>query len=92
MYSLQDCFILDTGSSSGIFVWIGKHATKQEKVQAMKSAEDFLAKSGLPKWTKIMRIAEGCETTMFKQYFKTWKDPEDAAFGYSYSVGATAEW
>ena len=53
MYSLQDCFILDTGSSSGIFVWIGKHATKQEKVQAMKSAEEFLAKSGLPKWTKI---------------------------------------
>ena len=93
-----DCFVLDTGRSgedawSGIFVWIGKNATKAEKVQSIKSAEEFLAKNGLPKWTKIVRIAEGCETTMFKQYFKTWKDPEDAiGFGNTYHAGTTAEW
>ena len=59
----------------------------------MKSAEEFLSKSGLPNWTKIVRIAEGCETTMFKQYFKTWKDPEDViGFGHAYHAGTTAEW
>ena len=37
----------------------------------MKSAEGFLAQHGLPKWTKVMRIVQGTETTVFKQYFKT---------------------
>jgi len=91
---------LDTGKSggdawSGIFVWIGKNATKEEKVGAMKSAEGYLAKHSLPKWTKIMRVCEGCETTMFKQYFNTWQDPEDttlSSFGRTYNVGSVAEW
>ena len=44
---------MDTGSSNGIFAWIGKEATKEERIQAMKSAEAFLEKNGLPKWTKV---------------------------------------
>lgn len=91
----QDCFILDAGKSSGIFVWIGKNSTKEERVGAMKAAEGYLAKNDLPKWTKIVRVAEGCESTSFKQYFKTWRDPEDAdlnSFGRTYPAGTIAEW
>jgi hypothetical protein len=44
---------LDTGSTSGIFAWIGKEASKEERIQAMKSAEVFLEKHNLPKWTKV---------------------------------------
>jgi len=33
MLKSEDCFILDT--PSGIYVWVGKKATKQEKDQAM---------------------------------------------------------
>merc|ERR1712136_382617 len=64
-------------------------------VGAMKKAEVYLANNNLPKWTKIMRVSEGCETTMFKQYFKTWKDPEDSdlsTLGQTYKLGGTAEW
>ena len=98
--NFQDCFILDTGKSggdawSGIFVWIGKRSTKEEKVGAMKAAEGYLEKNNLPKWTKIMRVCEGCETTMFKQYFKVWYDPEDttlSTLGRTYNAGSIAEW
>lgn len=91
----DDCFLLDTGKSGGIFVWIGKTSSKEEKVGAMKAAEGYLAKSDLPKWTNIMRVCEGCETTMFKQYFNTWQDPEDttiSSLGRTYPAGSIAEW
>jgi hypothetical protein len=48
----QDCYILDT-VTSGIFVWIGKHCTKVEKVEAMKLAQKFLATNNYPVWTKV---------------------------------------
>jgi len=95
MLNPEDCFLLDTGKSGGIFVWIGKTSSKEEKVGAMKAAEGYLAKSDLPKWTNIMRVCEGCETTMFKQYFNTWQDPEDttiSSLGRTYPAGSIAEW
>ena len=85
----QDCFILDTGSNNGIFAWIGKNSSKEEKFETMKSAEGFLAQYGLPKWTKVMRIVQGTETTVFKQYFKTWKESGDVVgFGRTYPLGS----
>ena len=86
---------MDSGSTTGIFVWIGKASSKDERVQAMKSAESFLAKNGLPKWTKVERIVENAETAMFKQYFKTWKEAEDSPFsglGRVYPMESIAEW
>ena len=76
----QDCFILDSGNSNGIFVWIGKDSSKDERIKSMKSAEGFLVKNELPIWTKVERVVQGAETTMFKQYFKIWKEPEELAY------------
>ncbi|KAJ9575190.1 hypothetical protein L9F63_025859, partial [Diploptera punctata] len=56
--------------SAGIFVWIGKHCTKEEKVEAMKRAEKFLTSNNYPVWTKVNRIVEGGEPSTFKQYFE----------------------
>ena len=97
MLDTNDCFILDTAGStwSGLFVWIGKGANKNERKHAMSNAETYISKNRLPKWTKIVRIPEGCETTLFKQYFKGWKDPEDVnngIFGRIHTTGKVAEW
>jgi hypothetical protein len=51
----QDCYVLDT-VTSGIFVWIGKHCTKAEKVEAMKLAQKFLVTNSYPAWTKVHRL------------------------------------
>ena len=92
---LQDCFILNSGTTSGIFAWIGKEATKDEKAKAMEVAEKFLAKEGLPKWTPVRRIVQGTETTMFKQFFWTWNEPSDnpcVVLPRFYPESQIAEW
>jgi len=91
----DDCFILDSGNRNGIFVWIGKDSSKDERIESMKSAEGFLVKNELPKWTKVERVVQGAETTMFKQYFKIWKESEESAYvglGRVYPMESIAEW
>ncbi|KAG5671064.1 hypothetical protein PVAND_001279 [Polypedilum vanderplanki] len=72
MLNTNDCFILDTGH--GIFVWVGKGSTDQEKKQAINHAQEFIKKKNYPTWTKVSRIVEGAETAPFKQYFMSWRD------------------
>lgn len=72
MLNTNDCFILDTGS--GIYVWVGKKATEQEKKQSISRAQGFLTTKKYPSWTKVSRIVEGAESAPFKQYFFTWRD------------------
>lgn len=72
LLSTAECYILDTGS--GIYVWIGKGASSQEKSQSLTRANGFLTSKNYPSWTQVSRIVEGAETTPFKQYFSTWRD------------------
>jgi gelsolin len=72
MLNTNDCFILDTGS--GIYVWLGKKATEQEKKQAMSRGQGLIAQKKYPQWTKVAKINEFTETAPFKQYFFTWRD------------------
>ncbi|XP_057374206.1 gelsolin, cytoplasmic-like [Daphnia carinata] len=69
----SDCFILDTGGS-GLFVWIGRGCTKAEKLEAMNVAQRFLTEKGYPIWTKVNRVVDGGEPTIFKQYFASWRE------------------
>ncbi|XP_055532240.1 gelsolin, cytoplasmic-like isoform X2 [Wyeomyia smithii] len=73
MLDSDDCFILDTGSS-GIFVWVGKGATSQERAQSMIKAQEFISSKGYPVHTQVHRVIENGERTDFKQYFASWKD------------------
>ncbi|XKL67815.1 hypothetical protein PGB90_003306 [Kerria lacca] len=69
----DDCFILDT-VTSGIYVWIGKKGTANEKTEAMKNAQMFLKNNKYPDWTQITRVVEGGEPTVFQQYFTEWRE------------------
>lgn len=73
MMKSQDCYILDT-AGSGIFVWIGRQCTREEKASAMNTANKYLTEKNYPIWTQVNRIVDGGEPTLFKQYFSSWKE------------------
>ncbi|KAK3866018.1 hypothetical protein Pcinc_028417, partial [Petrolisthes cinctipes] len=71
--SSQDCFLLDTGV--GVYVWIGSGSSKNEKIKSMEMATKYMEEQGYPKWTRVERVVEKAEPSVFKSYFKTWKEP-----------------
>lgn len=72
MLKPEDAFILDTGS--GLYVWIGKSATQQEKTQALAKAQEFIKNKKYPAWTPVERIVQNSETAPFKHFFQTWRE------------------
>ncbi|XP_071822473.1 advillin-like isoform X2 [Apostichopus japonicus] len=78
MLDTNDCFIVDQGAS-GIFVWKGKNATKQERSNAFKNAVGFIKAKQLPPHTEVTTIPEGAESAQFKAIFRGWKDKDDVA-------------
>lgn len=74
MLDTNDAYVLNTGQS-GIYAWVGKGASSDERLNAMKYATDFISKQSLPVWTPVTRMNEGTETQMFKQYFPVWPEP-----------------
>ncbi|KAL8603877.1 hypothetical protein ACOMHN_049695 [Nucella lapillus] len=72
----NDCFILDSGPS-GIYAWIGRKCTKNEKKSAWNNATEFLTIRGYADWTPVTQVVEEGETPLFKQYFGHWTDPND---------------
>ncbi|XP_067673342.1 advillin-like [Haliotis asinina] len=88
----NDCFILDSGPS-GIYVWIGKKCTGNEKKSAWQRATDFLSMRGYPEWTSITQVVEGGETPLFKQYFSTWISPNtQRGLGQVYKTNRIAKY
>jgi len=66
----NDVFLLDT--SSEVFVWIGKGATKEERSKGLLYAQQYLSENGRPQWTPLTRIPAGGETPVFKSFFTRW--------------------
>ncbi|XP_067282151.1 adseverin [Pseudorasbora parva] len=74
----EECFILDHGKNKMIFVWKGRNANPSERKEAMKTAEGFIKQMGYPENTQIQVLPEGGETPIFKQFFKSWKEKDQA--------------
>ncbi|KAI7798575.1 adseverin [Triplophysa rosa] len=74
----DECFILDHGKNRKIFVWKGRNANPSERKEAMKTAEGFIKQMGYPANTQIQVLPEGGETPIFKQFFKGWKEKDQA--------------
>ncbi|CAB3246516.1 unnamed protein product [Arctia plantaginis] len=68
----KECYILDTGSYSGIYVWVGRESNDKEKAAAMKKAEQYLKAHHYPDWVHVTRVPQGVEVTAFKQHFQDW--------------------
>ena len=66
-----DTFILDCGGTA-LYVWVGKKSTKEEKLQGMKVAVNFLRSKKYPDYTQVTMVKEGMELSLFKQCFVDW--------------------
>jgi hypothetical protein len=70
----NDCFIVDADAEGGIYVWVGKNCTQNERKNAMDWARQFLEKQMRPKWTQVVRVLEGAEPEAFTQWFGNWNE------------------
>lgn len=73
----KDAFILDAGNG-GIFVWVGRRCTMDERKNAMQYAQAFLEQQGLPPWTQVVRVLEGAEPAIFTQWASEWETSKPA--------------
>lgn len=68
----QDTFIVDN-REEGIWVWVGKNATKQERSSAMKYAMELIKTKGYSAKTEVTKVNENGESTEFRGLFASWK-------------------
>uniref|UniRef100_A0A8C7QA39 Scinderin like a n=1 Tax=Oncorhynchus mykiss TaxID=8022 RepID=A0A8C7QA39_ONCMY len=91
MLSPSECYILDNGVDSKIFIWKGPSANTAERNAAMKAAEQFIKENKYPRHTQVQVLPGGGETTLFKQFFCNWKDKDQTTGpGQAYSLGRIA--
>uniref|UniRef100_A0A8C2BP13 Scinderin like a n=1 Tax=Cyprinus carpio TaxID=7962 RepID=A0A8C2BP13_CYPCA len=96
MLTPTECYILDNGVDSKIFLWKGQNANTEERKAAMKVAEQFIKEKNYPKNTQVsdleLVMPAGGETTLFKQFFSNWKDKDQTTGpGQAYSIGRIAK-
>eukprot|EP00475_Leptophrys_vorax_P038483 TRINITY_DN67_c0_g1_i1.p1 TRINITY_DN67_c0_g1~~TRINITY_DN67_c0_g1_i1.p1 ORF type:complete len:377 (-),score=120.55 TRINITY_DN67_c0_g1_i1:100-1230(-) len=63
----NDVFIID--SEASLYVWVGLGANKDERASAFKYANDYLARSGRPLTTPVVRVVEGSTNPGFESVF-----------------------
>lgn len=91
MLAPEECYILDNGVDSNVFVWKGPNANPEERKAAMRVAQDFIKAKNYSRKTQIQVLPAGGETTLFKQFFSDWRD-KDATTGPTkvYTIGKVA--
>merc|ERR1712172_286323 len=64
----NDAFLVSAGAL-GIWVWLGRKATKGERQSAMQLGEKFIRENGLPPQTALTRTFQNGEPEEFKSLF-----------------------
>merc|ERR1712130_488671 len=64
----NDAFLVSAGAL-GIWVWLGRKATKEERQSAMQLGGKFIRENGLPPQTALTRTFQGGEPEEFKSLF-----------------------
>jgi hypothetical protein len=65
-------YILDCETE--VFLWHAKDCTLDQKAAAFELAGEILSLFERPSWTKITRVMEGSEPTLFKEKFLDWTE------------------
>ena len=71
----SDGLFLVVGSSSKLYLWIGKTVPAALKKEAMACAMAYIKHANLPASTAVQRVSEGVETSAFKGEFYLWEPP-----------------
>uniref|UniRef100_A0A914VTA8 Gelsolin-like domain-containing protein n=1 Tax=Plectus sambesii TaxID=2011161 RepID=A0A914VTA8_9BILA len=80
MLDSKDAFMLDA-VNGGLYVWVGRDCTADERKKAMVWAQRYLEQQGRPKWSQVVRVLEGAEPDDFTQWFSTWSgDKKKSSF------------
>ncbi|KRX89727.1 Gelsolin, cytoplasmic, partial [Trichinella pseudospiralis] len=69
---ISDCFIVDMGNS-GIYAWVGKKCSENERCNVWNLANDFLKQRNHPSWISVTKVKEEVEPPLFKAAF-VWED------------------
>jgi len=64
----NDAFIF-SAKSLGVWVWLGRHSTSQERIGAMSTGNKFVTDHGLPNHTRVTKVNMGGEPEEFKSLF-----------------------
>lgn len=67
MLESNKCYLLDCGAD--IYVWSGRISSLEERKNASFAAEDLIKREKRPVSTRVVRVADGYETPMFKSNF-----------------------
>ena len=67
----SDAFIVSAGSL-GVWVWLGRHSSLEERRAALGAGGSFLRGRGLPEYTAVTRVAQGGEPEEFRSLFNSW--------------------
>nr|XP_033801615.1 villin-1 isoform X1 [Geotrypetes seraphini]XP_033801616.1 villin-1 isoform X1 [Geotrypetes seraphini]XP_033801617.1 villin-1 isoform X1 [Geotrypetes seraphini]XP_033801619.1 villin-1 isoform X1 [Geotrypetes seraphini] len=87
----DDCYILDQGGQK-IYVWKGKNSTKDERLQAMDRALNFIKAKNYSSSTYVETENDGAESAMFKQLFQKWTvKNQSVGLGKTHTVGKVAK-
>jgi hypothetical protein len=65
---------------TGMFVWVGKKATEQERTKAIRNGQSFAKKTEYPPNISVVRVLDGDESAEFKALFLDWKVRDQAIY------------
>lgn len=85
----RDSYLLDTGPSSPLYVWVGSQANENAVMNGIKRGKAFNEHKGYPSYQSICRIKENHEPITFKKIFNDWreKDTKHRQLTKKYSIG-----
>lgn len=72
-------FIIDD-EKKGIWIWIGRNASTQDKAEGMRHARGYILKRDYPSYYPVCRIIDGHEPIDFTSFFPQWDQNDNSSY------------